>query len=162
MKNISPKEDAAIFKQQFWHLFTVSGWFNTLTNAKYSKDSGMNGCMHLSAPKRCPPLKHGIEQSKLVQWLGAQAGLTSKLAKQVIELFVEQCVEYTCSGTTWNEAARRAHQKRKSHSTTTPKVVEPHPEQVPTLLNWLTDKTIQNNNAMVINEPVSNTAESST
>ena len=59
------KEDVAIFKQQFWHLFVVLGWFNTLTNAKYSKDSSVNGFMHLYAPKRCPPLKHGIKHSEL-------------------------------------------------------------------------------------------------
>ena len=89
MKNILPKEDAAIFKQQFWHLFTVSGWFNTLTNAKYSKDSSVNGFMHLYAPKRCPPLKHGIKQSELAWWLGAHPGLTSELTSQVVEPFTE-------------------------------------------------------------------------
>ena len=89
MKKILPKEDASIFKQQFWHLFTVPGWFHTLTNAEYRKDGSRNGCMHLSVPKRCPPLEHGIEEFKLAQWLKEKAGLTSELAKQVIEPFTE-------------------------------------------------------------------------
>ena len=57
MKNISPKEDTSVFKQQFWNIFTVSNWFNTLTNAKFHKDSSVSGCMCLCAPKKCPPLK---------------------------------------------------------------------------------------------------------
>ena len=35
MKKISPKEDVAVFKQAFWHLFTVPDWFNTPTNAEF-------------------------------------------------------------------------------------------------------------------------------
>ena len=122
----------------------------------------MNGFMHLCVPKRCPPLEHGIKQSELAQWLGAHTRLTSELMIQVVKPFTEWHVEYTCSRTTWNEAARWAHQKHKSCLATTPKVVEPHPEQVPTLLEWVTDKSLQHDDAMVINEPVSNTAESST
>ena len=106
MKRISPKEDIKIFKQQFWHLFRVSWWFNTLTNANFSKDSSVHGFIHLCAPKKCPPFKHGIKQSKLTWWLGEKARLTSELAKQVIEVFSEQHMEYTRNGTTWNEAAK--------------------------------------------------------
>ena len=69
MKEISPKKDAAVLKQAFWHLFTVPDWFNTLSNAEFHKDGSVNECMHLSAPKKCPPLKHGIKQSKLACWL---------------------------------------------------------------------------------------------
>ena len=65
MKKISPKEDVAVFKQAFWHLFMVPDWFNTLTNAEFYKDGSMNGCMRLNAPKKFPPLKCGTEQSKL-------------------------------------------------------------------------------------------------
>ena len=65
MKKISPKEDASVFKQQFWHIFTVPDWFNTLTNAEFHKDGSMNGCMRLCTLKKCPPLKHGIDQSEL-------------------------------------------------------------------------------------------------
>ena len=118
--------------------------------------------MHLCAPKRCPLLEHGIEQSKLAQWLRAHARLTSELVSQVVEPFTEQHVEYTHDQTTWNKVARQAHQKCKLHSTTTPKVVEPHPEQVPTLLKQVMDKSHQHYNAMVVNEPASTTAESST
>ena len=83
MKKISPKEDPAIFKQQFWHLFAVSRWFNTLTNAEYSKDSSLNGFMCFCAPKKCPLLKHGIKQSELAQWLRKTTRVASELAKQV-------------------------------------------------------------------------------
>ena len=38
MKKISPKEDTAVIKQQLWYLFTVPGWFNTLTNATFSQE----------------------------------------------------------------------------------------------------------------------------
>ena len=100
--------DTAVFKQQFWHLFAVSNWFNTLTNAEFHKDSSVDGYLHLCAPKKCPPLKHGIEQSKLACWLGEKARLTSEPAKQVVELFAEQHAEYTCTGTTWKEAVRQA------------------------------------------------------
>ena len=145
---ILPKEDVAIFKQQFRHLFAVSGWFNTLSNAEYSKDGSMNGFMHLGAPKRCSPLEHGNKQSELAWWLGAYARLTSELVSQVVELFVEWHAEYTCSRATWNEAAWWAHQKSKSQLVTTPKVVEPHPEQVPTLLKRVMDKSLQHDDAI--------------
>ena len=135
MKNISPKEDAGVFKQAFWHLFVVPDWFNTLTNAEFQKDSSVNGCMCLSAPKKCPPLEHGIEQSELARWLREKARLTAELANQIVEPFAEQHVEYSCNGTTWNKAARQAYEKCKAHSTTTAKVLAPHPEQVPTLLD---------------------------
>ena len=89
MKNILPKEDTAVFKQPFWHLFTVSGWFNTLTNAKSSQKDSIHSFMHLCAPKKCPPLEHGLEDSKLGQWLGENTRLTSELVKQVIEPSME-------------------------------------------------------------------------
>ena len=118
----------------------VPDWFNTLTNAEFHKDGSVNGCMRLSAPKKCPPLKHGIKQSKLACWLREKARLTAELAKQVIEPFTELHAKYSHNGTTWNEAARQAHEKCKLHSATTVKVVASHPEQVPTLLKRLTDK----------------------
>ena len=135
---------------------------NTLINAKFHKDSNMNGCMHFSAPKKCPLLEHGIEQSKLACWLGEKARLTTKLAKQIIEPFAEQCAEYSHNRTTWNEAARQAHEKCKLRSTTTAKVVAPHPEQVPTLLKRLIDKSIPEDNDMIIDESASIFAGSST
>ena len=142
--------------------FTVSNWFNTLTNAKFHKDGSVNGCMHLCALKKCPPLEHGIEQSELACWLGEKAGLTAELVKQVVELFAEQHVEYTCKGTTWNEAARWAHEKCKSHAATTAKVVAHHPEQVPTLLNQLMDKSTQPDDNMIVDEPANVAAEPKT
>ena len=162
MKKILPKEDMAVFKQAFRHLFMVPDWFNTLTNAKFHKDSSVNGCMHLNAPKNCPLLKHGIKQSELACWLREKAGLTAELAKQVIEPFAEQHVENSRNRTTWNEASRRAHEKHKLRSATTAKVVAPHPEQVPTLLKQLMDKSIPEDNAIIVNEPASTAAESST
>ena len=106
MKMISPKEDTSVFKQQFWHIFTVPDWFDTLTNPKFHKDGCVNGCMCLCGLKKCPPLEYGIKQSELACWLGEKAGLTSELAKQVIELSAEWHVEYTCKGTTWNKVSR--------------------------------------------------------
>ena len=162
MKKISPKEDMAVFKQAFRHLFMVPDWFNTLTNVKFHKDGSMNGCMHLSAPKKCSLLKHGIKQCELACWLGEKARLTAELAKQVIEPFTEWHAENYHHRTTWNEASRQAHEKRKLHSATTAKVVAPHPEQVPTLLKQLMDKSIPEDDAMIIDEPASTAAESST
>ena len=80
MKKISPKEDASVFKHQFCHIFTVSNWFNTLTNAEFHKNSSVNGCLCLCALKKCPLLKHGIKQSKLAHLLKEKARLTSELA----------------------------------------------------------------------------------
>ena len=80
MKKISPKENASVFKQQFWHIFTVPDWFNTLTNAEFHKDGSVNGCMCLCALKKCPLLEHGIKQSKLAHLLKEKARLTSELA----------------------------------------------------------------------------------
>ena len=48
MKKISPK-DAAVFKQQFQHLFPASGWFNTLTNAEFSNEDSIHNFIHLCA-----------------------------------------------------------------------------------------------------------------
>ena len=162
MKNTPPKEDTSVFKQQFWHIFMVPDWFNTLTNAEFHKDSSMNGCMRLCALKKCPPLKHGIKQSKLAHWLREKAGLTSELTKQVVEPFTEWHVEYTCKGIAWNKAARQAHEKCKARSVTTEKVVIPHPEKMPTFLNRLTDKSTQPDNNMIVNETASVTAEPKT
>ena len=139
----------------------VPNWFNTLTNAKFHKDSSVNGCIHLSAPKKCPLLENSIKQSELAHWLREKARLTTELAKQIIKLFAEHHAEYSSNWTTWNEAARQAHQKCKSHSATTAKVVAPHPEQVPTLLKQLTDKSIPEDDAMIVDEPASIIAESS-
>ena len=89
MKKISPKEDTTVFKQQFWHLFVMSGWVHTLTNAEFSQEDSVHSFMHLCAPKKYPLLKHGIKQSELAHWLRENARLTSELAKQVIKLFKE-------------------------------------------------------------------------
>ena len=79
--------------------------------------------MRLSAPKKCPPLEHGIKQSKLACWLREKARLTAELANQIVKPFTEW--------TTWNEAARQAYEKRKACSTTTAKVVAPIQSKYP-------------------------------
>ena len=57
-------------------------------------------------------------------------------------------------GTTWNEAAKWASQKRKPCTITTGKTVVPHPEQVPSFLQWVTEnKSLDQNDDMVIDEP---------
>ena len=111
MKNISPKEDAKLFKQLFWNLFTVSNWFNTLTDNKHSQGSSVNGSMCLSAYKKSPPLEHGIKDSDLIKWLRDNIGLTAKLAKEIDKLFEEQCAEHIHIDTTWNKAAKRSQEK---------------------------------------------------
>ena len=74
-------------------------------------------------------------------------------------LLTEQCVEYTCTGTTWNEVAKQAYQKC---TITMLKVVVLHSEQGPSLLEHVTDKSLQPDNAMVIDEPASDIAGPST
>ena len=69
MKKISPKEDVAVIKQQFWDPFAMSGWFNTVTNAQFTKEDSIHRVIQLCASNKCPPLKEGIEQSKLACWL---------------------------------------------------------------------------------------------
>ena len=65
--------------------------------------------------------------------------------------------------TTWNEAAKWAFQKRKPRTITTGKTVAPHLEQVPSLLQWVTEnKSLNQNDAMVIDEPNHPVAGSST
>ena len=59
---------------------------------------------------------------------------------------------YRC--TTWNEAAKRAFQKRKPHAITASKMVAPHLEQIPSFLQQVTEsKSLEQNDAMVIDEP---------
>ena len=55
---------------------------------------------------------------------------------------------------TWNEAAKQASQKHKLRTITTGKTVAPHLEQVPSLLQQVTEnKSLKQNNDMVIDEP---------
>ena len=58
--------------------------------------------------------------------------------------------------------SRWAHQKHKSHSTTTSKEVAPHLEQVPSFLEWVTDKSLQPDDAMINDEPASDATGLST
>ena len=41
-------------------------------------------------------------------------------------------------------------------------MVTPHPEQIPSLLEWVTNKSLQFNNAMIVDEPASDAAGPST
>ena len=68
--------------------------------------------MHLSAHKKCPPIEHGIEVSNLVQWLRENAGLTAKLAKEIIKPFAEWHAEHLHIGTTWIEAVEEPRKAR--------------------------------------------------
>ena len=66
-------------------------------------------------------------------------------------------------GTTWNEAAKWTIQKHKPSAITTGKTVVPHPEQVPSLLQWVTEnKSLDQNNEMIIDDPVPDIAGQST
>ena len=66
-------------------------------------------------------------------------------------------------GTTWNEAAKWNSQKHKPHTITTGKMVVPHLEQMPSLLQRVTEnKSLDQNDDMVIDEPDHAVAGSST
>ena len=95
-----------------------------------------------------------LKPLSLAQWLGDNAGLTTQLVEEVVEPYAAQRAEHLSAGTTWNEAAKRAFQKRKPHAITTGKTVAPHPEQILSLLQWVTEsKSLDQNDAMVIDEP---------
>ena len=104
-----------------------------------------------------------LKPSSLAQWLGDNAGLTTQLVEEVVELYVAWRAEHLSAGTTWKEAAKQAFQKRKPRAVTTSKMVAPHPEQIPSLLQRVTEsKSLDQNNAMVIDEPDHPVAGSST
>ena len=83
--------------------------------------------------------------------------------EEIVEPYTAWHAEHLLLGTTWNEAAKRTTQKRKPHAITTGKMVVPHLEQVPSLLQWVTEKkSLDQNNDMVIDEPEHVMAGSST
>ena len=94
-----------------------------------------------------------FEPSSLVQWLGDNAGLTTQLVEEVVEPYTTQRAKHLQLSTTWNEAAKWATQKHKPCAITTSKMVVPHLEQVPSLLQWVTEnKSLNQNDDMVIDE----------
>ena len=112
--------------------------------------------MQLNRHKKCSLLKTDLEPSSLAQWLGDNAGLTTQLVEEVVEPYAARRAEHLSSGTTWNEAAKRASQKRKPRTVATDKTVAHHPEQAPALLNRMTEAKSSgdtNDDAMVIDEP---------
>ena len=95
-----------------------------------------------------------LEPSSLAQCLGDNASLTTQLVEEVVDPYAARCAEYLSAGTTWNEAAKWAFQKRKSHVITTSKTVAPHPEQIPSFLQQVTEnKWLDQNDDMIIDEP---------
>ena len=84
--------------------------------------------------------------------------------KQFFEpLYAAQHAEHLLLRTTWNKAAKHASQKCKPCAITTSKTVAPHPEQVPSLLQQVTEnKSLEQNDDMVIDEPEHVMAGSST
>ena len=62
----------------------------------------------LHAHKKCPPLETDLEPSSLAQWLRDNAGLTTQLVEEVVELYAAQRAEHILASPTWNEAAKRA------------------------------------------------------
>ena len=82
------------------------------------------------------------------------AGLTTQLVKEIIKPYAARHVKHLLLSTTWNEVAKPATQKCKPHAITTSKTVAPHPEQVPSLLQQVTEnKSLDQNDDMVIDEP---------
>ena len=72
-----------------------------------------DGCMLLRAPTACPEWKKGTdEDTRVLQWLSEQAGLTSECISGVIEPFARWQVENAMTGTTWNEAAKHAAERQ--------------------------------------------------
>ena len=104
-----------------------------------------------------------LKPSSLAQWLGDNAGLTTQLVEEVVELYAAQRAKHLSAGTTWNEAAKRAFQKWKPRAITTGKTVAPYPEQIPSLLQRVTEnKSLDQNDDMIIDEPDHSVAGSST
>ena len=104
-----------------------------------------------------------LKPSSLAQWLRDNASLTTQLVEEVVKPYAAQCAEHLSASTTWNEAAKRASQKCKPHAITTGKMVAPHLEQVPSLLQRVTEnKSLDQNNDMIIDEPDHPVAGSST
>ena len=104
-----------------------------------------------------------LKPSSLARWLEDNASLTTQFVEQVVKPYAAQRTEHLSAGTTWNEAAKQASQKCKPHTITTGKMVVSHPEQVPSLLQWVTEnKSLDQNNDMVIDEPDHAVAGSST
>ena len=154
LRKISPKEDNKTFKLQFWKLFILNNWFKILMNDSFNQKGSINGCMWLNTHKKCLPLELDLKRSSLAQWLGDNAGLTTKLVEEIVKPYAVQCAEHLLLGTTWNEAAKRTAQKRKPCAITTGKMVVPHPEQLLSLLQQVTEnKSLKQNDDMVINEP---------
>ena len=110
--------------------------------------------MRLNAHKKCPQLEMDLEPSSLAQWLGDNAGLTTQLVEEVVEPYTARRAEHLSAGTTWNEAAKRASQKCMPCPITTSKMVAPHPEKIPSLLQRVTEnKSLDQNDDMIIDEP---------
>ena len=163
LKKISPKEDSKVFKLQFWKLFVLNNWFKILTNDMFSCKDSVNGCMRLNVHKKCLLLKTDLKPSSLAQWLRDNASLTTQLVEEVIEPYTAQRAEHLLLSTTWNEAAKQASQKHKPCTITTSKMVAPHPEQMPSLLQQVTEnKSLDQNEDMVIDKPDHAVAGSST
>ena len=74
--------------------------------------------------------------------------------EEVVKPYAARRAEHLLLGTTWNEAAKWASQKCKPHAITTSKTVAPHPEQMPSPLQRVTEnKSLDQNDDMVIEEP---------
>ena len=85
------------------------------------------------------------------------------MVEEVVKPYAAQRAEHLLLGTNGNEAAKRASQKHKPCTITTGKMVAPHPEQVPSLFQRVTEnKSLKQNDDMVINEPEHVVAGSST
>ena len=149
-----PKVDSKVFKLQFWKLFILNNWFKILTNDLFSRKGSTAGCMQLNAHKKCPPLELDLEPSSLMQWLRDNASFTTQLVEEIIKPYAARHAEHLLLGTTWDETAKWTSQKHKPSTITTGKMVVPHPEQVPSFLQQVIDnKSLDQNNDMVINEP---------
>ena len=113
--------------------------------------------------KKCLPLETDLEPSSLVQWLRANIGLTTQLVEEVVKPYAARCAKHLLLGTTCNEATKQASQKCKPRTITTSKMVAPHPEQMPSLLQQVTEnRSLNQNDDMVIDEPDHAVAGSST
>ena len=75
--------------------------------------------------------------------------------EEIIKPYAAWHAEHLHFGTTWNKAAKQVTQKCKPCIITTSKTVVPHPEQVPSLLQQVTEnKLLNQNNDMIIDDPV--------
>ena len=112
-QKVTPKGMDHAFKIKFWETFSTPRYYDILTNSQYKMTNSNDGCMQLRAPTACPKWNEGTdEDTKVLQWLSVNTGLTSECVSEVIEPFAKWQAENATTGMTWNEAAKHAAERQ--------------------------------------------------